>query len=56
MEVTPERFDKAIGNILTGGQCFPRLEGESLLHGAIALPDAVAAGRWSVVLTYRAHW
>ena len=56
MDVTSERFDKAIGNILASDRPFPRLEGENLAHGKLALPDAMLPERWSIVLAYRAHW
>jgi len=56
MDVTSERFDKAIGNILTCDKPFPQLEGDTLAHGKLALPDAMLPERWSVVLAYRAHW
>jgi hypothetical protein len=38
------------------GDPFPCLSGESVRHGRIALPDAIPAERWGVILAYRAHW
>ena len=38
------------------GDAFPQLSGETVKHGRLTLPDAIAAGRWSVILAYRAQW
>jgi hypothetical protein len=35
---------------------FPRLAGETVKHGRLTLPDDVPAGRWAVILAYRAQW
>jgi hypothetical protein len=46
---------RAGGRILDSGEPFPSIEAESVAHGRITVPD-VFAGRWGVVLLYRAHW
>lgn len=39
-----------------GGEIFPSLTAESVAHGTVTLPDAIPAGNWGVVFTYRANW
>jgi hypothetical protein len=41
---------------LKDGDRFPSLAGQSVAHGAITLPDALAEGSYGVILAYRAHW
>jgi hypothetical protein len=40
---------------LDTGASFPELTFDTVAHGRIALPAALA-GRWGLVLVYRAHW
>ena len=46
---------RAGSNILDSGQRLPTLGVATIAHGSITLPDWFA-GRWGVVLVYRAHW
>lgn len=39
---------------LDEGAPFPELEFETIAHGRMRLPDAIA-GKWTVVLIYRGH-
>lgn len=38
------------------GDAFPRLQGPTLQHGTLTLPDDIPAGAYGIVLAYRAHW
>jgi len=40
----------------TVGDIFPSLSGDTVKHGRLSLPDALPAGHYGVVFTYRAHW
>lgn len=40
---------------LDSGDAFPELAFETVAHGQLRLPEAFA-GRWGVLLVYRAHW
>jgi hypothetical protein len=46
---------RAGANILDSGQPLPTIGMETVAHGHITLPDWFA-GRWGVLLVYRAHW
>ncbi len=41
---------------LKNGDLFPALSAESVNHGRLTLPDDIAAGRYAVIIGYRAHW
>lgn len=41
---------------LKNGDLFPDLSGETVSHGLTTLPSDIAAGRYAVVIGYRAHW
>lgn len=41
---------------LNTGDAFPALEAESVKQGRVALPAALPADHYGVVLGYRAHW
>ncbi|MEE8395948.1 MAG: hypothetical protein V3S29_07830 [bacterium] len=38
------------------GDLFPHLEGETVAHGRLRLPEDIPAGQWAIVLVYRAEW
>ena len=40
---------------LDSGTTMPALTFDTVAHGALTVPEALA-GRWGVVLVYRAHW
>lgn len=41
---------------LQNGERFPALAGDTVAHGRLTLPDAIAEGNYGVILAYRAHW
>lgn len=41
---------------LQTGDAFPVLEGETVQHGRLILPASIPAGRFAVIMAYRAHW
>ena len=41
---------------LQNGDSFPPLRLESLNHGSVNLPGDIPAGRYAIVIAYRAHW
>jgi len=46
---------RAGSTILDAGDVFPALTVDTVAHGRLELPAALAPG-WGVVLLYRAHW
>jgi len=41
---------------LNTGDAFPVLEGDSVAHGRVKLPEDISTGQFAVILAYRAHW
>ena len=46
---------RASAAFLDSGDPFPSLAFDTVGHGRVVLPDAVA-GAWAAVLVYRGHW
>lgn len=38
------------------GDPFPHIEGETVAHGRIRLPEDIPDGSWAIILAYRADW
>lgn len=41
---------------LQNGDSFPPLRAETVNHGQLTLPADIPAGRFSIIIAYRAHW
>ncbi len=41
---------------LNPGDDFPKVQGISVKHGRVALPDDLPENHYGVILAYRAHW
>lgn len=41
---------------LQNGELFPPLRAETVNHGQLTLPSDIPAGRFAIIMAYRAHW